>query len=120
MKLQSTLEKRLAKYGTMSLALAAASAPQAAKAGIISYVSSGDCNPAISPPCSDANGPIYFNSLVGTVDTSPVAGDYELLLDAGPLARLEVFENSLLNSNSKRFFAAAFGFSTVTSSLKLS
>jgi hypothetical protein len=120
MKLQSTLEKRLAKYGTMSLTLAAVSAPQAAKAGVIGYFSSGDCNPALSAPCSDVDGAIYFNALLGTVDTSPVAGDYELLLDAGPLARLEIYENSMLNSSSKRFFAAAFGFSTVTSSQKMS
>jgi hypothetical protein len=120
MKLQSTLEKRLAKYGAMSLTLAAVSAPQAAQAGIISYFSSGDCNPTLSVPCSDVDGAIYFNALLGTVDTSPIAGDYELLLDAGPLARLEIYENSLLNSSSKRFFAAAFGFSTVTSSQKLS
>jgi hypothetical protein len=120
MKLQPTLEKRLAKYGAMSLTLATVSAPQAAKAGIISYLSSGDCNPALSSPCSDGDGGIYFNALQGTVDTSPVAGDYELLLDAGPLARFEVYENSMLNASSKRFFAAAFGFTTISSSHKLS
>jgi hypothetical protein len=120
MKLQSALEKRLAKYGAMSLTLAAVSSPQAAKAGIVSYFSSGACNPALSAPCSDVDGAIYFNALQGTVDTSPTAGDYELLLDAGPLARLEVYENSALNSSNKRFFAAAFGFSTINSSQKLS
>jgi hypothetical protein len=112
MKPNSIFEKRLAKYGTMSLALAAASAPQAAKADVISYFSPGVCNPAASPPCSDANGPIYFNALQGTVDTVAEAGDYELLLDLGPLARVEIYDNSALQSSSKRFFAAAFGFTT--------
>jgi hypothetical protein len=114
LNIQSSLEKRLAKYGTMSLALAAVSAPQAAKAStIISYF-------APSPGSgNDSGGPLFFNLLQGTIDTSPVIGDYELILDAGPAARLKVFENSSLASSNHRKFAASFGF-TNTSSQKLS
>jgi hypothetical protein len=99
-KVQSPFEKRLATYGTMSMALAAVAAPQAAKAGIISY---------LGPSVTDSSSsPVYFDALTGSVDTSPVAGDYELLLgDGGTLARLGVFEGSLLNPGSLRQFAVS-------------
>src|SRR5580704_7920364 len=99
MKVQSTLEKRLATYGTMSMALAAVGAPQAAKASIISYL-----GPSVTT--SVAN-PIFFNALTGSVDTSPALGDYELLLANGNLGRLTVFEGSALNPSSLRRFAVS-------------
>jgi hypothetical protein len=98
MKVQSPLEKRLATYGTMSMALAAVAAPQAANAGIISY---------LGPSVTDSVNPIYFNPLQGTVDAIPVEGDYELLLDGGRLARIEVFDRSLLDAGSLRRFAVS-------------
>jgi hypothetical protein len=97
MKVQSLFEKRLATYGTMSIALAAAAAPQAARAGIISY---------LGPSVTDSLGnSIFFNTLTGSIDTSPAAGDYELLLDQGPLARLEIVDGSSLPASSLRKFA---------------
>ncbi len=99
MKAQSIFEKRLATYGTMSIALAAVAAPQAAGASIISYV-----GPSVT---DSSSSPIFFNALQGTVDATPVAGDYELLLDQGPVARLTVFEGSMLNGASLRKFAVS-------------
>jgi hypothetical protein len=99
MKVQSTFEKRLATYGTMSMALAAVAAPQAADASIISY---------LGPSVTDSSSsPIYFNALTGSIDTSPATGDYELILANGDLARLVVFKGSLLNSSSFRKFAVS-------------
>jgi hypothetical protein len=108
MKVQSPLEKRLATYGTMSMALAAVAAPHADAAGIISY---------LGPSVTDSSGnPIYFDPLTASIDASPVAGDYELLLqNSGTLARLGVFEGSLLNGASLRRFAlSALDFSDST------
>jgi len=100
MKVQSTLEKRLATYGTMSMALAAVGTPQAAKAtSIISYL-----GPSV---IDSAANPIFFNALTGSVDTSPALGDYELLLANGDLARLTVFEGSALDPSSLRKFAVS-------------
>jgi hypothetical protein len=98
MNIQSLFDKRLATYGTMSMALAAVGAPQASGATIISY---------LGPSVTDSStSPIFFNALTGSVDTSPTVGDYELLLsNAGSLARLAVFEGSLLNASSLRKFA---------------
>jgi hypothetical protein len=112
MKLQSTFEKRLATYGSMSIALAAAAAPQAAAAGIISY---------LGPSMTDSSvNPIYFDPLTASIDAVPVTGDYELLLQGGgTLARIGVFEGSLLTSHSLRKFAVsalAFADSTQASS----
>jgi hypothetical protein len=108
MKVPSPLEKRLATYGTMSIALAAVAAPQAAAAGIISY---------LGPSVTDSSGnPVYFDPLTASIDAIPVAGDYELLLqNAGSLARVGVFEGSLLNGASLRKFAlSALDFSDST------
>jgi hypothetical protein len=82
------------------MALAAVAAPQAARASIISYV---------GPSVTDSSGaPIYFDALTGSIDTSPTTGDYELLVgDGGTLARLAVFEGSLLNAGSLRKFAVS-------------
>jgi PEP-CTERM motif len=98
MNVQSLFEKRLATYGTMSIAFAAVAVPQAAGASIISY---------LGPSVTDSAGsPIYFDPLTASIDAIPVAGDYELLLqDAGTLARVGVFEGSLLNGASLRKFA---------------
>src|ERR1700677_1308765 len=102
MKAQFQFEKRLATYGSMSMALAAVAAPQAAGASIISY---------FGPSVTDSSSsPIYFNALMGSVDTSPVSGDYELLLGgAGTLARLAVFvpEGNSLHASSLRNFAVS-------------
>jgi hypothetical protein len=55
---------------------------------------------------TDSTGnPIYFNALSGSIDTSPAIGDYELILANGDLARIKVFEGSLLNAGSRRGFA---------------
>jgi len=93
------------------MALAAVGAPQAAGSTIISY---------LGPSVTDSSGsPIYFDALTGTVDTSPVAGDYELMLANGNLARVGVFEGSMLNPGSGRAFAVsalAFPDSTQASS----
>jgi hypothetical protein len=93
------------------MALAAVGAPQAAGSTIISY---------LGPSVTDSSGnPIYFDVLTGSVDTSPVAGDYELILANGDLARVQVFEASLLNADSLRAFAVsalAFPDSTQASS----
>jgi len=97
MKVQSLFEKRLATYGTMSIALAAAAAPQAADAGLISYLGPGVTDSSSSP--------VFFNALTGSIDTTPATGDYELILANGDLARLAVFDGSLLNSSSLRKFA---------------
>jgi hypothetical protein len=95
----------------MSMALAAVGAPQAAGSTIISY---------LGPSVTDSSGnPIYFDAVTGTVDTSPVAGDYELILANGDLARVGIFEGSQLNAGSLRNFAVsalAFADSTQASS----
>jgi PEP-CTERM motif len=98
MNVQSLFEKRLATYGTMSVAFAAIAVPQAAGSTIISY---------LGPSVTDsAASPIYFDPLTASIDAIPVVGDYELLLqDAGTLARVAVFEGSLLNGASLRKFA---------------
>jgi hypothetical protein len=82
------------------MALAAVAAPQAAGASIISY---------LGPSVTDSSGsPIYFDALTGSIDTSPTTGDYELLVDnAGTLARLAVFDGTLLNPGSLRKFAVS-------------
>jgi len=108
MKVQSLFEKRLATYGTMSVACAAIAVPQAAGSTIISY---------IGPSVTDsAASPIYFDLLTASIDAIPVVGDYELLLqDAGTLARVGVFDGSLLNAASLRKFAlSALDFSDST------
>src|ERR1700693_5435512 len=96
----SLFEKRLATYGTMSIALAAVAAPQAAGASIISY---------LGPSVTDSSGnPIYFDPLTASIDAIPVTGDYELLLqNGGTLARLGVFKGSMLTSHSLRKFAVS-------------
>jgi len=84
MKIPSALEKRLAAYGTMSLALAAVSAPQAAKAGIVFY--------AFSPGAevATAGDPVYFNVLTDVTGVASGAGDFELSVDSvAPVARIE-------------------------------
>lgn len=87
MKVQSALEKRLATYGTMSLALAAVSAPQAAKAGLLYY--------SFAPGAEVATGgspdnTIYFNVLTGVTGDVSGAGDFELTVDSeGLAARIE-------------------------------
>jgi len=96
MKIQSYFEKRLAAYGTMSLALAAAS--QASGATIITF---------LDPGVSDAASPIYINLAQGTVDATPVAGDYELLLDEGSSARIEVYQGSMFNASRMPKFAVS-------------
>src|ERR1700691_5808652 len=99
MKVQHLFEKRLATYGTMSMALAAVGAPQASGATIISY---------LGPSVTDSAGsPIFFNALSGSIDATPVTGDYELMLANGNLARIGVFNGSLLNASSLRKFAIA-------------
>ena len=81
------------------MALAAVGAPHASGATIISY---------LGPSVTDSAGsPIFFNALSGTIDTSPVTGDYELILANGNLARLAVFNGSLLNAGSRRRFAVS-------------
>jgi hypothetical protein len=84
------------------MALAAVAAPSAAGASIISY---------FGPSVTDSSSsPIYFNALTGSVDTSPVSGDYELLLGGGgTLARLGVFvpEGNSLHASSLRNFAVS-------------
>src|SRR6202046_860244 len=99
MKLQSVFEKRLATYGTMSMALAAVGAPHASGATIISY---------LGPGVTDSAGsPIFFNALSGSIDAAPVTGDYELIVANGDLARVTVFNGSLLNPGSLRKFAVS-------------
>jgi hypothetical protein len=108
MNVQSLFEKRLATYGTMSIAFAAVAVSQASGATIISY---------LGPSVTDSSGnPIYFDPLTASIDASPVAGDYELLLqNSGTLARVGVFEGSLLNGASLRKFAlSALDFSDST------
>jgi hypothetical protein len=97
MKVQFLFEKRLAKYGTMSMALAAVGAPQAS-GSVVSY---------LGPSVTDSSGnPVFFNPLTGSIDTTPATGDYELILSNGDLAKLVVFNgSSSLNAGSLRKFA---------------
>lgn len=100
MKLHSVLDKRLATYGSMSLALAAVAAPQAAKANVVSY---------FGPSVTDSVGSdIYFNLLTGTLDASPVAGDFQLVDSSSHLARISVVDSAHVSA---KFAASLVDFS---------
>jgi hypothetical protein len=103
----SLLENRLAKYGAMSVALAAATAPREAKASIVSLAPNFTTTVQAGNPASNS---IYFNPLTGSVDANPVEGDFQLLSDvegAKVSARLEVVGASLLDPASQRKWAAS-------------
>jgi hypothetical protein len=79
---RSSLEKRIAAYGAMSLALAAVSSPAAALASPIAYTPQGQ------PWQTPAGGAIFFNPSTGStfVTATPgsytaLPGDYELFME---------------------------------------
>lgn len=80
---RSSLEKRLAAYGAMSLALAAVSSPAGALAGPVAYAPPGQ-------PWQTAGtgGAIFFNPSTGSAFSTPapgtytaLPGDYELFME---------------------------------------
>jgi len=91
------LEKRLAAYGSMSLALAAVSMPPAARADTIAWTA--DVTTAI-------NTPLYFDITDGVFGTTPHLPDFELFtsvagsaIQALLFAKGQGFQASSVNNN---------------------
>jgi hypothetical protein len=91
---RSSLEKRLAAYGAMSLALAAVSSPAGALAGPIAYTPTGQ------PWQTPAGGAIFFNPSTGSTFVTPtpgsytaLPGDYELFMEVdSPTRTLDLLQ----------------------------
>jgi hypothetical protein len=102
------LERRLAAYGSMSLALAAVSIPRAAHATSITF--NTDLTTGIG-----AGNAIFFNPMTGFAGSTASSSDFELLTSVFASDSQSPFANAFLevgpanNANGNTFAASALG-----------